>query len=112
MPLLEITSNTVIDSSLDIAEKASKLTADLLGKPESYVMVTIQDNQSLLFAGSNEAAAHIKLKSLDLPEDKTTEYSSSLCSFINTQLNIESSRIYIEFTNPERHLWGWNNGTF
>ncbi len=112
MPLLEITTNTVIDSSLDIAEKASKLTADLLGKPESYVMVKIEDNQSLLFAGNNAPAAYIKLKSLGLPEDKTAEYSSSLCSFINTELNIESTRIYIEFTNPERHLWGWNNGTF
>ena len=112
MPLLEITTNTVIDNNQVIAEKASKLIADLLGKPESYVMVKIEDNQTLLFAGNNKPAAHIKLKSLGLPEDKTAEYSSSLCSFITTKLNIEGSRIYIEFANPERHLWGWDNGTF
>ena len=112
MPLLEITTNTVIDSSLDIAEKVSKLTADLLGKPESYVMVKIIDKQALLFAGNNKPAAHVKLKSLGLPEDKTAEYSSSHCTFINTELNIEIARIYIEFVNPDRHMWGWNGKTF
>jgi phenylpyruvate tautomerase PptA (4-oxalocrotonate tautomerase family) len=112
MPLLEITTNTVIDSSLNIAKKASKLTADLLGKPESYVMVKIENNKTLLFAGNSEPAAHVKLKSLNLPEDKTTDYSASLCSFINTELNISTARIYIEFVNPDRHMWGWNEKTF
>ncbi len=112
MPLLEITTNTVINNSLDIAEKASKLIADLLGKPESYVMVKIEDNQSLLFAGNNKPAAHVKLKSLGLPEDKTAEYSSSICTFINAELNVETARIYIEFVNPDRHMWGWNGKTF
>jgi len=39
MPLLEITTNTTVENSLDIAEQASALTAEILGKPESYVMV-------------------------------------------------------------------------
>ena len=112
MPLLEISTNTNIEDSQSIAVKASKLTADILGKPESYVMVKIQDKQSLLFAGSNEPAAHVQLKSLGLPEDKTADFSSSLCSFINAELNIDSARIYIEFVNPERHMWGWDQRTF
>ena len=112
MPYLEISTNTTIKNSKNIAEKASKLTADILGKPENYVMVKIQDKQSLIFAGSDEPAAYIQLKSLNLPENKTADYSSSLCSFINTELNIDTARIYIEFVNPERHLWGWDNRTF
>ena len=35
MPLLEITTNTAIDNSQDVAEQASKLTAEMLAKPES-----------------------------------------------------------------------------
>jgi phenylpyruvate tautomerase len=112
MPFLEISTNTTIDDSIHIAEKASKLTADILGKPENYVMVKVQDKQALIFAGSNKPAAHVQLKSLNLPEDTTADYSASLCSFINTELNIEPARIYIEFVNPARHMWGWDGKTF
>ncbi len=112
MPLLEISTNTKIDNSQAIAEQASKLTADMLGKPESYVMVIIHPEQTLTFAGSDEPAAHVKLKSLGLPENHTADYSSKICSFINSALNISSSRIYIEFASPDRHMWGWDNRTF
>lgn len=112
MPLLEITTNTSVTNSQEVAEQASKLTADLLGKPESYVMVKLQTEQNLIFAGNNQPAAHVKLKSLGMPENKTTEFSATICDFISTQLNIESARIYIEFSNPERHMWGWDKRTF
>lgn len=112
MPLLEVTTNTKIDNSQHFAEQASALTAELLGKPESYVMVKILHEQTLTFAGSDEPAAHVKLKSLGLAEDKTTDLSASICTFINETLDISSARIYIEFASPERHMWGWDKRTF
>ncbi len=112
MPLLELTTNTAIDDCQLIAEQASKLTAEILGKPESYVMVKIQPGQTLIFAGTDEPAAHVKLKSLGLAENSTADFSEKICSFINSQLNINSARIYIEFASPERHMWGWDGKTF
>lgn len=112
MPLLEISTNTAIENAEDITRQASKLTAEILGKPESYVMVKLQADQTLLFAGTTEPAAHLKLKSLGLPENHTAEYSSKLCAFVSAVLGIDSSRIYIEFSNPERHMWGWDERTF
>ncbi len=112
MPLLEISTNTSIDNAADIAVRASALTAEMLGKPESYVMVKIQPQQILLFAGSNEPAAHVKLKSLGLPENATAGFSSAICNFISEQLNINSARVYIEFASPQRHMWGWDQTTF
>ena len=112
MPLLEITTNTAIDNIQDVASQASKLTAEMLAKPESYVMVKILPEQTLIFAGNNEPAAHIKLKSLGLPEDNTVDFSKKICSFINSQLDIKSARIYIEFSSPARHMWGWDEKTF
>ncbi len=112
MPLLEISTNTPISNSHDIAKQASTLVAEMLAKPESYVMVKIMPEQTLLFAGTNEPAAHVKLKSLGLPESNTNDFSSKICSFIHSQLNIDSARIYIEFSNPERHMWGWNTKIF
>ena len=91
MPLLVIATNTTIDNSQQLAEQASSLTADILGKPESYVMVKIKPEQTLLFAGTNAPAAHVKLKSLGLPENRTAEFSEKLCGFISSTLNIDGA---------------------
>lgn len=112
MPLLEVVTNVSIEDAQAFAAQASKLTAELLSKPESYVMVRIKPEQTLIFAGSDGPTALVKLKSLGLPEDNTADLSSRLCDFIETELNIDSARIYIEFSNPERHMWGWDNRTF
>jgi phenylpyruvate tautomerase PptA (4-oxalocrotonate tautomerase family) len=84
----------------------------MLGKPESYVMVIINAETSMLFAGSEDGAAHLKLKSLGLDESKTADYSTHLCGFIQNTLGIAPARTYIEFSSPESHMWGWDNNTF
>jgi len=112
MPLLNIKTNIEIMNKAAFAEAASKVTSELLGKPESYVMINIEDNQCLMFAGNSNPCALLSLKSLGLAEDLTPVYSNKLCEFIKTQTKIETSRIYIEFKNPERHMWGWDSRTF
>ncbi len=112
MPLLELSTNTSIGDAKNLAKQASKLTAEILGKPESYVMVKIMPEQNLIFAGSDEPAAHVKLKSIGLPETNTAELSAKICDFISTELSINSARIYIEFSSPQRHMWGWDGRTF
>lgn len=112
MPLLEIITNTTIDDDTAVATQASQLAAEILGKPESYVMVRIQSEQTLIFAGSDQPAALLKLKSLGLPEEQTADFSSRLCRFIGERMNIDSARIYIEFSSPARHMWGWDGRTF
>ena len=112
MPVLQITTNVTIDNADALAKQASKLAAEILGKPESYVMVSINGAAELIFAGSNDPCAHLMLKSLGLPESETRTYSEKLCGFIEQQLGVSPSRTYIEFTNPERHMFGWDNRTF
>jgi len=112
MPVLQITTNVTIGDADTLAKQASSLVAEILGKPESYVMVNINDNADLIFAGTNEPCAHLMLKSLGLPESETKAYSEKLCSFVEQQLGVSPSRTYIEFFNPERHMFGWNNSTF
>ena len=112
MPLLNIKTNINIENKPSLAATASKATAKLLSKPESYVMINIEDDQCLMFAGNNDPCALLSLKSLDLPEELTTTFSKTLCELINIHTAIDESRIYIEFINPERHMWGWNSKTF
>ena len=112
MPVLQITTNTAIDDANALAKQASSLAAEILGKPESYVMVSVQGGADLIFAGTSEPCAHLVLKSLGLPESGTAGYSEKLCGFIEQQLGIPPSRTYIEFVSPERHMFGWDSRTF
>ncbi len=114
MPLLTIKTNRAITTGAQkkVLSQASALVATLLEKPERYVMVLLQTEQSLMLAGDPQPCALLELKSLDLPEEKTTEFSKSLCEMVKQQLQIPGNRVYIEFSNPPRHLWGWDSRTF
>jgi len=114
MPYLKIQTNQTLDDTAQLAllEKASSVVAQQLGKPENYVMVVIQAAQAMLFAGSADPLAYLELKSIDLPETTTQDLSACLCTLIAQELNIEKNRIYIEFSNAARHMWGWDGSTF
>ena len=114
MPYLSIQTNKSLDKSAQatLCQKVSNLVSELLKKPESYVMVAITDSIPMLFSGTDEACAYLELKSIGLPENSCQDFSNALCSLVNDEIAIEKSRIYIEFSNAERHLWGWNSTTF
>jgi len=114
MPFLKIQTNAKMSSEQQqTAIKAlSETVATMLGKPERYVMVSLEYNSNMLFAGTDQDLAYLELKSIGLAEDKTTEYSLTLCQKVSQQLNVTTDRVYIEFNNADRHLWGWNEATF
>ena len=114
MPYLKIQTNQRLNEAAQHAlmKKASATVAEQLGKPENYVMVTVQAGQAMLFAGSNGPLAYLELKSIGLPESATQNLSDSLCSLMAQELGIEKNRTYIEFADAPRHMWGWNGGTF
>lgn len=112
MPLLTIRTNIKFENKIQLAEAASLTVANILNKPESYVMIQVEDKQCLMFSGDHQPCALLELKSLGLSENLTDDFSSRLCEFMFTQAGISPSRVYIEFSNPERHMWGWDKRTF
>ena len=114
MPYLLLQTNVEIpsDGTETLLKNLSTTVAKALGKPESYVMVALEGSRPMLFAGNIEPAAYIELKSIGLPETTTSSLSRTLCGLIEQQLEISQERIYIEFSSPASHLWGWNGETF
>jgi len=114
MPYVKIQSNKTIDEPTGKAllSKVSRLTAEGLGKPESYVMVALEPTVPMIFAGTDEPLAFLELKSIGLPESKTSELSSALCNAMEETLGINKDRVYIEFSDAPRKMWGFNGGTF
>jgi len=112
MPVLQVNTNVGIENKDDFLIQASALIASALGKPESYVMIQVNDKQSMSFAGTTEPLAFCTLKSLGLSTSQTADLSAQTCNFLNTQFGIDTARIYIEFAAPERAMFGWNGETF
>lgn len=75
-------------------------------------MVSLEHNPNVLFAGSGDPLAYLELKSIGLPQEQTKTISAALCQVISNELGIAQDRIYIEFADAARHMWGWNGGTF
>ena len=91
----------------------SSLLAHELGKPERYVMVGLAPRLQMSFAGSREPACYVELKNVgQLEAEKVEHLSEILCDAIAKALVVPRNRIYIEFTNAEGALWGFDGGTF
>ncbi len=114
MPYLKIQTNQALDESAQqqLMAAASTSVAQQLGKPERYVMVAIDAARPMMFAGATAPLAYLELKSIGLPKQATAELSKHLCTLVAEQLDIPPDRVYIEFANAQRHMWGWNRGTF
>lgn len=114
MPLLRIQTNQSIaaERRQSLAARASALVSELLGKPERYVMVALEPDCHMLFAGSDAPLANMELKSIGLPESETARFSDALCRLVRDELGVEAERVYIEFVDAPRRMWGWNGGTF
>lgn len=111
MPYLNITTNQAVSDETALLKVVSQTVAKAAGKPESYVMVALEQKASMLFAGSDAPAAFLDYRALGLPSDRTA-FSDTLCTLINDQLGIDGGRIYISMTDSERQNWGWNHSTF
>jgi len=109
MPYLKIQTNLPLTKSAEraILREASALVAEQLGKPESFVMIAVQPDTPMLFAGSDEPVAFLELKSVGLPGRKTKSLSASLCHLIEEHLGIAKDRVYVKFIDVNRGMWGW-----
>lgn len=114
MPVLNIVTNQAVPEADQPAllMALSETVADMLGKPEQYVMVSYQHNPSMLFAGQAAPLAYLELKSIGLPTDSTAALSARLCDTVHKHIGIARNRIYIEFSDAQRHLFGWDGHTF
>ena len=114
MPFLKIQTNQRLAESTAklLASRASTRVAELLGKPEAYVMVSVEYNSAMQFSGTDEPLAYLELKSIGLPQSITSAASRALCTLVTEEAGVATNRIYIEFTDAPRHMWGWDGDTF
>lgn len=90
----------------------SQLLVQETGKPERYVMVEIDHGKPMLFAGNDQPLAYIECKSIGLSVAQTKPLAMAICQLLQTGLQINPERVYIEFSDCKADYWGWNGSTF
>lgn len=111
MPYLNIKTNQEVSDVSALIKKASSTVSQASGKPESYVMIAVDQKTPMSMGGSDKPTALLDYRSLGLPNDRKA-FSDALCSLISEELSIDGDRIYISMTDAERQNWGWNHSTF
>ena len=114
MPYFSIDTNQTPEkgSRQGLIKKASAFVSGLLGKPESYVMTSMKFGSELIFAGSEGPAAFVRIKAIGLDKDRCNEYSEKICGFLEQELKIPRDRTFIDFTDLDGKMFGWNGKTF
>lgn len=114
MPLLMLktTLSVPADKRTDIIAAASRLLAEATGKPESYVMVTLEQ-VSGCFNGKECPLAFADVRGIGgFSKSVNTRFSKELCDLLQSKLAIPPDRVYSTFTDVPASAWGWNRGVF
>jgi phenylpyruvate tautomerase len=117
MPLLHIhSSSKILNENViqEVHQTGAQILAEVLGKSTEYVMVLVNTGRSLSFAQDDQTpCAYIEVKNIGgFTPETTKKLSLRLCELVNEKLQTPASRVYIEYQNAERYLWGWNGKTF
>ncbi len=114
MPYLHIRTNQSLEASQGekLLQKASKICAETLGKPEDFMMVSLEESRPMTMGGDSTAAAFLDLRSIGLPEGAQKELSAKLCHLMGESINLPTDRVYLNFQSIGREDWGWNGKTF
>jgi phenylpyruvate tautomerase PptA (4-oxalocrotonate tautomerase family) len=115
MPLLRIatSASAAPASRAQLLGELSKLVATRLGKPEQYVMTSLEPDLEMTFGGTTGPACYVELKNVGrFTPELTQRLSAELCERISGALGVARDRIYIEFSDAQGYLWGHDGETF
>lgn len=112
MPYLKVQTNQKVESKKEFIKKLSQKSSEALSKPENYIMVVLETEKQMTFAGTLEPCVFMEVKSIGLKESMTESLSEFLCQFAEKELNVKQNRIYIEFSDAPGKMWGWDGRTF
>jgi phenylpyruvate tautomerase len=114
MPLLKIQTNVSVppDKTGALLQSLTDFVVREMNKPKDYVQTLLEPNQSLAFAGTSQPNAFVELRSLDLAENKTKALSAAIAALLEEHLGIPPGRVFINFFDVPRPMWGWNGSTF
>jgi len=113
VPLIKLQTSVSIQDTASLALELSKICAQVIRKPESYVQSIVEDDAVIAMGGKITDSAFVEVKSIggiNPPVNK--ELSQDICRVLEEKLNIKPSSVYINFSDVPASHWGNNSTTF
>lgn len=112
-PSLLLTTNVSLgDKKLEIMKTISKAMAKHTGKPESYIAVSINDGQDMIFGGSDAPTALACMYSIGAIAQESNGKITADVTDLLEEFGVKEDRIYINFFDVPRANVGWSRRTF
>ncbi|PSS23853.1 Macrophage migration inhibitory factor like [Actinidia chinensis var. chinensis] len=115
MPCLNLSTNVNVDGvdTSSILKEATSVVAQLVGKPEAYVMIVLKGSVPMAFGGTEQPAAYGELVSIGgLNPAVNKKLSAAISTILETKLSVPKSRFFLKFYDTKGSNFGWNGSTF
>ena len=113
MPFINAKFSDTVTPEKEIEIKSALGEAiTLLGKPERYLMVEIEDNRRLYFGGRNDQPiAYFDVSLLhSAPRQSYEKLTARLCEIAKDTMNVDGGNVYVKFEETEN--WGYDSFMF
>ena len=113
MPMIEAkVTPTLPAEKRDILKAEFGKAIGILGKPESYLMINLADNQDLYFGGKKlDKGAYVEVKVLgSVDPSASSKMTAKVCEILQAQLGIPGDAVYVSYFGTSN--WGWNGSNF
>ncbi len=114
MPLVTIRSAARIDDAAvgALLSACSARLAELLAQPEAYVMTLFDRPTGMTMAGTANPCCLVEVRSVvSFSPDQTRAIAQAFCAMLAERLGVPSERIFLNFTDFPRTMWGFNGST-
>jgi phenylpyruvate tautomerase PptA (4-oxalocrotonate tautomerase family) len=115
MPLIKVdaTERLKDEEKKALCAKLSRICAETMGKPESYVMVALNEGSAILLGGQPGPAAFVDVRGIGgLSGSVNRTLSERICQVLAEVARIPSKRVYLNFASIEAVDWGHDGRTF
>jgi phenylpyruvate tautomerase PptA (4-oxalocrotonate tautomerase family) len=114
MPFLNIKVTTALseDCKASLTQELLDATASAIGKPKNYIMMSIEDNQSMYFAGQKMSKCAYVMVSLygNSSYDSYNELCHKITEALLKHAGIPKNATYVSFHPTD--YFGFNGGLF
>ena len=103
---------TVSEEKKDHLKTKLGKAVSIIGKPESYLMVGINDNYTLYFAGEKvDKGAYVEVSLFGNSTAAAYEkMTAEICKILEDELGIPGNRVYVTYHGVND--WGFNGRNF
>lgn len=113
MPMIEAKVTMQLPTEKrDVLKAEFGKAISILGKPESYLMINLVENQDLYFGGKKlDKGAYVEIKVLGcVDSNASNKMTARICEILEKQLDIPYDAVYVSYFGTEN--WGWNGSNF